>query len=147
MIDGFITMLYSIHGNYAKGAIVKGDLTLRECFIAKAWNFFAHGETLHEATEAALEKYNDNKPEEDRIADFVAKYPTVATVVGNRDLFQAHHVLTGSCLFGRQQFAKEHGIDVKCGSMTVGEFIELTKEAYGGETIKRLGKRYREDEA
>ena len=91
---------------------------------------------------AAQEKYDENKPLEERIADFIAKYPTLDTVATNKDLFVAHHTLTGSCLFGRQQFAKEHSVDVEHGSMTIREFIELTTNAYGKGAILQLKKSY-----
>ncbi len=38
---------------------------------------------------------------------------------------------------GRQQFAKYHNVDLK-GEMTVEEFITLTKNAFGGDIIKKL---------
>ena len=38
---------------------------------------------------------------------------------------------------GRQQFAKNHGVDLD-GEMTVEDFIALTENAFGGEIIKRL---------
>ena len=38
---------------------------------------------------------------------------------------------------GRQQFAKDHGVDLD-GEMTVEEFIKLTKNSFGGDIIKRL---------
>ena len=141
-IDNVPTLIYSVAGNYAQGAVVKKDLTLKPCYIAREGNCFAHGDTLHEAREAAQAKYDENRPLDERIADFVAKYPTLDTVAPNTKLFEAHHTLTGSCLFGRRQFAEEHNIDVEHSSMTVAEFIELTKNAYGGDVIKQLAKSY-----
>ena len=51
-----------------------------------------------------------------------------------------HHRLTGSCEFGRNQFIKNHNIKLD-QLMTVAEFIELTKNDYGGKIIKELEKR------
>ncbi|MCR5588036.1 MAG: hypothetical protein K6F72_00285, partial [Bacteroidales bacterium] len=65
------------------------------------------------------------------------------TVAANADLFVAHHTLTGSCLMGRKQFARDHGIDVEHGSMTVGEFIELTSNDYGKDAIRQLKEAYK----
>ena len=141
-IDATPTIIYDVIGSNARCAVVQSDLTLKPCYVAKVYNFFAHGDTLHDAMKAAQEKYDNNKPLEERIADFIAKYPTLDTVATNKDLFVAHHTLTGSCLFGRQQFAKEHSVDVEHGSMTVGEFIELTKNAYGGDAIRALHTAY-----
>ena len=38
---------------------------------------------------------------------------------------------------GRQQFAKDHNVDLE-GEMTVEEFITLTKDTFGGDIIRKL---------
>jgi hypothetical protein len=48
-----------------------------------------------------------------------------------------HHRLTGSCDMGRRQFARDHGIDVDSDTMTLREFLALTKDAYGGSVIRK----------
>ena len=136
MVDGIATTISHIHGNTAKGTIVNNDLTETPCFIVKEDKYFAHGKTLAEANAALQDKLFDKMPAEKRIAAFWTchkkgvKYPT-------KDFFEWHHKLTGSCLMGRQQFAKDHDVDLD-GEMTVKEFIELTENAFGGEIIKRL---------
>ena len=136
MVDGIATTISRIHGNTAKGTIVNNDLTETPCYIVKEGGCFAHGETLAEANTALQDKLFNDMPVEERITAFWEchkkgiKYPT-------KDFFQWHHKLTGSCLMGRQQFAKDHGVDIK-GEMTVEEFIALTKNAFGGEIIKKL---------
>ena len=136
MVDGIATTISHIHGNTAKGTIVNNDLTETPCFIVKEDKYFAHGKTLAEAHEALQDKLFDEMPAEERIAAFWdchkkgVKYPT-------KDFFEWHHKLTGSCLMGRQQFAKDHGVDLD-GEMTVDDFIALTKNAFGGDIIKRL---------
>lgn len=136
MVDGIATTISHIHGNTAKGTIVNNDLTETPCFIVKEDKYFAHGKTLAEAHEALQDKLFDEMPAEERIAAFWAchkkgvKYPT-------KDFFEWHHKLTGSCLMGRQQFAKDHGVDLD-GEMTVKEFIALTENAFSGDIIKRL---------
>ena len=139
-IDGVQTVLLNIRGNIAKGAIVNGDLTLTPCFIVKQGNCFAHGETLHKAREALLEKLFDDMPEEDRIAAFVKEHKP-AVLYPNRDFFTWHHNLTGSCEMGRMQFAKNHGISLD-DSMTPEEFIRLTENDFGGSTIRKLKEYY-----
>ena len=62
------------------------------------------------------------------------KYP-------NKKFFEWHHILTGSCLFGRQQFCENRGIDLD-GEMTVERFIKLTQNDYGGEVIRKLKESY-----
>lgn len=62
--------------------------------------------------------------------------------MSNAELYKWHNVLTGSCEFGRNKFAREHDIDIENGSMTVRDFIDLTKEAFGGQVIKQLKEQY-----
>ena len=136
MIDGIAITISHIHGNIAKGTIVNRDLTETPCYIVKEGKYFAHGKTLAEANAALQDKLFNKMPIEKRIAAFWkchkkgVKYPT-------KDFFEWHHKLTRSCLMGRQQFAKDHGVDLD-GAMTVEEFIALTKNSFGGDIIKRL---------
>ena len=136
MVDDIAITISHIHGNAAKGTIINNDLTETLCYIVKEGKYFAHGKTLAEANAALQDKLFDKMPVEKRIAAFWTchkrgiKYPT-------KDFFEWHHKLTGSCLMGRQQFAKDHDVDLE-GEMTVEEFITLTKNAFGGDIIKRL---------
>jgi hypothetical protein len=137
-IDGISTLIDSVHSNYAKGRILNDDMTNKECYIAKCGNYFAHGETLKEAMYDAREKYEENSPIEDRIARFNELFPDRDIPVPASELFHWHHILTGSCLMGRVSFCESRGLDYKDGMYTVNEFIALTKDAYGGEIIKKL---------
>nr|DAH32755.1 MAG TPA: periodic tryptophan protein 2-like protein [Caudoviricetes sp.] len=140
MVDGISTLIDVCHETYAMGRILHSDLTTEKCFIVKQDGKFAHGETLREARDALLEKLFDDMPEEERIEKFMEshdlheRYP-------NRDFFSWHHRLTGSCLQGRTAFAQDHEIDLD-GSMTTKEFLELTKDSYGGDIIRRTIKAY-----
>ena len=145
MVDGMQTIIRRVHGQYAEGAVLREDLSIQECYIAKCGNYFAHGDTLADAVRDARAKYEKHLPLEERIRLFQEKYPTLETVCLNADLFVWHHTLTGSCLFGRKEFAEHHGIDVENGSMTVAEFIELTKDAFGSEEIRQLKDSYNEE--
>ena len=136
-IDGVPTLLRSIHGNVAGGAILSVDLTLTKCYVVKGGGYFAHGDTL-QAAQAALEaKILDDMPTEERIAEFIArfrpgeKYPA-------RLYYDWHHILTGSCKMGREAFARDHGYDLDKDELTPEEFMELTKDAYGGSVIREL---------
>ena len=54
--------------------------------------------------------------------------------------------LTGSCEMGRREFAKSHGYSMKEDELlTVEEFIELTKDSYGGSVIRKLREAYGRD--
>lgn len=136
-IDGVNTLIRSVRGNTAHGAIVNNDLTLIPCYIVKQDNVFAHGETLREAMEALRDKLFEDMPEDDRIEMFLSEtdrgktYPT-------QYFYDWHHRLTGSCDMGRKQFARDHGVDLEHGMMTLTEFLELTKDAYGGDVIRKV---------
>ena len=144
MIDDLQTIIYHVHGNIARGAILQADLSLRPCYITKQGNIFAHGGTLREAMEALREKLYEDMPEEERIQAFVdahkagQRYP-------NTDYFDWHHRLTGSCKAGREAFVRNHGLDM-AGSMTPEEFIRLTEHDYGGEIIRQLRDYYPTEE-
>ena len=136
-IDGVNTLIRSMRGNTAHGAIVNNDLTITPCYIVKQGNVFAHGETLREAMESLRDKLFEDMPEDERIAMFLREtddgrtYPT-------QYFYDWHHRLTGSCDMGRKQFAHDHGVDLEHGMMTLMEFLELTKDAYGGDVIRKV---------
>ena len=145
LVDGIQTIIKSVHGNIAQGFILNSDLTLQPCYIVKEQNKFAHGDTLHDAFTSLQEKLYDESTEEERIEAFVKKFPDYDTSYPNRDLFAYHHVLTGSCRMGRERFCKDNGINLD-GSTTVREFVSLTKDNYGSETIRKLPQAYGVDE-
>ena len=117
------------------------DLTLQPCYIVKENNKFAHGDTLHDAFTSLREKLYNDSTEEERIEAFVKKFPNYDAPYSNRDLFAYHHVLTGSCRMGRESFCKDKGINLD-GSTTVRDFVSLTKDSYGSETIRMLPQAY-----
>ena len=145
LVDEIQTIIKSVHGNIAQGFILHSDLTLQSCYIVKEQNLFSHGETLHDAFTALQEKLYGDSTEEERIEAFVKKFPDYDTPYSNRDLFTYHHVLTGSCRMGREFFCDDKGINLD-GSTTVREFVSLTKDSYGSETIRRLPQAYGVDE-
>ena len=136
-IDGVNTLIHSVRVNTAHGAIVNDDLTLTQCYIVKQDGVFAHGETLREAMEDLRDKLFEDMPEDERIAMFLREtdrektYPT-------QYFYDWHHRLTGSCDMGRKQFARDHGVDLDHGMMTLTEFLEMTKGAYGGDVIRKV---------
>ena len=86
-IDYIHTIIENIHGNYAKGYILRSDLTTIPCFIAKYGDYFAHGKTLAEAREDAQAKYEENLPFDE--------------LIDGKELFYSHNIIAGSRLFGR----------------------------------------------
>ena len=141
VIDNTRTIITSIHGNVAQGFILEHNTKLVPCYIAKDNNHFAHGKTLREAFSSLQEKLYDDSTEEERIRAFKRKFPSYDTKYSNQDLFVYHHVLTGSCRMGRESFANSRGISLS-DKTTVREFVQLTKDAYGGDIIKKLPKAY-----
>ena len=141
LIDGVQTVIASVTGNYARGFLVQKDLTLKPCYIARHGNFFAHGETLKEAVRDAVAKWTKNRPLEERLADFCKQFPTSETTAKCSVFYDWHSILTGSCRMGRDQFVKEHGLDME-QEYTVEYFLKITRNAYGGDVIRQLEERY-----
>ena len=141
-IDGVATLIDSVHGNVAKGHILQADFTLTPCYIAKVYNCFAHGNTMRDAMRDAADKALENSPLEDRIAKFREEWPDPDKKVEARDLYDWHHILTGSCATGRNAFAKDHGINIDTDTFTVREFVHLTCNAYGSDAIRKLSEAY-----
>ena len=141
LVDGVHTILRRVRGEIAKGAILKGDLSLEDCFAVKQGSLFAHGKTLAVAMEALRDKLFEDMSEEDRIQAFIAEHIWGAEYPDS-DFFDWHHRLTGSCEMGRRQFAAERGLEALDGKRTVESFIELTRNAYGGDVIRRLEEAY-----
>ena len=140
-VDDIKTIITSIRGNIAQGFILEKNTKLLPCYIVKKNNKFAHGNTLHDAFMSLQEKLYDNSTEKDRIEAFKRKFPSYNTKYNNRDLFVYHHVLTGSCRMGRESFVSSNGLSLD-DKTTVREFVELTKNAYGGYIVKKLPKAY-----
>lgn len=141
IIDGSPTIITSVRANVAQGFFLKSDLQTIPCYIVKEKNVFAHGSTLRSAFNCLHEKLYKNSTEEERIEAFKKKFPEYDVKYSNRDLFTYHHVLTGSCKMGRETFVADRGLSLD-GETSVCEFIELTKDSYGGEIIKRLPMAY-----
>ena len=142
LVDNILTIFISIRGNVAKGYILQSDLQLKPCFIVKENNKFAHGDTLRDAFNSLQEKLYDDSTEEERIEAFKKKFPEYDVKYDNGDLFTYHHVLTGSCRMGRESFVSDRGLSLD-GKTSIREFVELTKNAYGGDIIKKLPSAYR----
>ena len=136
IIDNISTIITSIHGNVAKGFILNKDLTLEKIFVVKGNNKFAHGKTLKEAVADLQEKIFDDLDIEEKIEMFNKQFNRVEKCSGE-EFYKWHHILTGSCTAGRDNFVRENNLDLK-KLYTVDEFIKITKDSYGGNIIKKL---------
>ena len=136
-VDGVQTIIKSVKGNCAKGFILNNDLTLTPCFVVKAHNCFAHGETIKKAQEALENKLFEDMDVDEKINLFKEKF-SLDMEYPVKDFYDWHNKLTGSCEMGRKAFAKDHDIDIESDTMTVVEFVNLTKNSFGGSIIQQL---------
>lgn len=138
IIDSISTIITFVRNNIAKGFILNSDFTLTSCFIVKKDNYYAHGNTLREAFDSLQEKLYNNYPLEDRILKFKEHFIDFSKKYKASDFFIWHNILTNSCKMGRLSFVNNNNINLKSDMLTVYEFIELTKDSYNGEHIKKL---------
>lgn len=148
VVDGVLTVVARIEmdddlNGVAIGWVLAKSFALQRTYVVKRAGIFAHGNTLQEAVQAVQEKVLEDKPVQERIGAFVEAFPLIDSFVSAQELFSWHHILTGSCLQGRRIFCQERGIDMDA-EYTICQFIELTKDAYGGEIIRLLRERYKE---
>ena len=140
MIDGVPTIITGIRGSVAMGSIVMADLSKRKTFVVKGSGKFAHGADLHAAQAALEEKLFDDMPIEEKLEAFREQF-TPGTAYTVSDFYDWHHRLTGSCTQGRDAFAQDHGLSMS-DAMTPEEFVDLTKDAFGGRIIRQLAEYY-----
>jgi len=138
MIDGIPTVIKQLHGNIAKGYTINSDLTTTPTFVAKQGNKFAHGSTLRDANDSLHEKLFDDSTEEERLKAFEEHFPDFHAMYPAKELFHWHHILTGSCRQGRELFCVSHDINIETDMFNIYQFINLTRNSYGGETIQKL---------
>ena len=140
-IDNVPTIIIQVHGNFAYGYIVKDDLTLSPCFIAKVSNSFAHGKTLEEAIADAKAKELEKMTVEERIAKFVEAFGPLDSEHTGKEFYDWHNILTGSCHMGRDEFCRSHSIDLT-QKYSVRYFLNITKDSYGSDVIQLIIKAY-----
>ena len=136
-IDGVPTIITNIHNNVAIGFIIGFDMTLIPCYVAKAGNSFAHGKTLKDAVKDAEAKEMGEMPIEERIEKFIEVFGSLDSEHMGEEFYDWHHILTGSCRMGRDKFCEENGIDLT-KKYSVRYFLQITKNSYGGDIIKKI---------
>ena len=136
-IDCVPTIITNIHNNVAIGFIIGFDMTLMPCYVAKAGNSFAHGKTLKDAVKDAEAKEMGEMPIEERIEKFIEVFGSLDSEHTGKEFYDWHHILTGSCRMGRDKFCKENRIDLE-KKYSVKYFLNITKNSYGGDIIKRI---------
>ena len=139
-IDGVPTVIERVCMNLAKGYIVNKDLTTTTCYIAKDnEGHFAHGESFEQAKKSLEEKALEDMDEEERIEKFLEHFDLSKPYKG-KEFFDWHHILTGSCEFGRNAFVMDHGLDLD-KEYSVKYFLDITMNSYGSEVIRRIQER------
>ena len=127
-VDGLPMVFDHIHGEVARGRLLMQDFTMVPCYVCKQDGIFAHGETLHEARAALEAKLFEAMPLEARIEAFCREFKPCEERP-NREWFDWHHRLTGSCEMGRRAFVANRGLDLD-GACTPKAFFDLTREAF-----------------
>ena len=138
-IDNTPTLIDAVKLNLAKGHIIGNDFTLRPCYIARHGGCFAHGDTPQEALRDAVAKWQETRPLEERLDEFVRTFPELDKPYPG--LFDWHHTLTQSCEAGRKEWCRAHGYQ-PTDKITVRTFITQTVNVYGGDVIRQLAERY-----
>ena len=144
-VDALPTVITQVRGNIASGYTVKSDLTLTPCFIVKVGNCFAHGKTIKEAVACAEEKELQEMPVNERIEKFIMTFGSLGSEHTGKEFYDWHHILTGSCKFGRDEFCEGNNIKLD-KKYTVKYFLDITRYSYGADVINLLRKAYKIDE-
>lgn len=136
-VDNIPCIFKSVHENFASVEVIDvNSLKLKKAFIGKFETCFAHGETIRDAIEDARSKYYQSLDFDEAKGKLLAEFKEKGKLTV-KELYNWHGILTGSCRFGRTQFQTEHNL--KDGDvLTLEEFVELTKNAFGGDRILRL---------
>ncbi len=137
-IDGVPTIISKVRENIARGFILCDDLTLDPCYVAKGHNKFAHGKTLAKAVEDLQNKIFADMDPEEAIALFLKEFPDPHKKYPAKEFWVWHNRLTGSCEMGRNAFVQNGGYDLEHDTFTVQEFIDITRNAFGGAVIRQL---------
>ena len=138
IIDNTPTVIKHIKGNVAKGFILNSNLSLSPCYIVKGHNKFAHGKTLEKALKDLQNKFFEDMDTDEAIQLFLKEFSDLNKKYPAKDFYVWHNRLTGSCEMGRNSFVKNGGYDLEHDTFTVQEFIDITRNAYGGDIIKQL---------
>jgi hypothetical protein len=137
-IDELPCFINSIKGNIALISVIDVDdnYLLTDMFVIKNNNMFAHGKTIKDAQNALINKIFASLNKEERIAEFKKKFKK-GILYSNKEFYNWHHLLTGSCESGRNHFVKSKKIDLE-DKMTVETFVRICSSEYGGDVIKQL---------
>ena len=143
-IDEIPTIIKQVRNNVAKGYIFNDDLSLTPCYIVKGHNKFAHGETIKKAMEDLENKIFEDMDTDEAIEMFLKEFSDLNKKYPAKAFYVWHNRLTGSCEMGRNSFVRNGGYDLENDTFTVKEFIDITKDAFGGDVIRQLAETLKE---
>ena len=117
---------FTIHkARYFKG--VEFD-KMPKCFIAERGNYYAHGETIAEATSDVNFKYLRETAD---IQEIIKDIKTKKTVT-----IEEYRLITGACAMGVKMFMKEKNITDTV--LPLSEVLNITKGHYGGGRMREI---------
>lgn len=147
----------NVHGNVAKGYIVRLNTQLVPCYMMKREGKFAYGETPFDTLVALKEQLYYHSSKFERFEAFMKKFPEYDFPYSNVDLVVYYHIVlpdrkagfiltdNGLTHFGAmaacERFLADHGLSLN-GATTVREFLQLTKEDYNDGIVQKLVRKY-----
>jgi len=106
-----------------------GDLeNLSKAYLAEKDGVYIHGETIDQAIRDVAFKYRQKNLD---VSD-LAKEVKAKGYLTKED----YRLLTGACKLGVNKFIEDN--EIATDRLSIEEVLELTKDAYGGETIREL---------
>lgn len=136
-VDGLPCLIDSVHGDFTRVRILtKKDFTETEGYLARYGSSMAHGKTIREALDDAMEKHLSGIGYEEKKRQLLDLFRTRGKIPV-KELYMWHGILTGSCRLGRSHFQEEHGLSDD-DLLTLDEFVELTRDSFGGDRIRGL---------
>jgi hypothetical protein len=137
-IDELPCYVNSIKGNIALVSVIDVDdnYSLTDMFVIKNNNMFAHGKTIKDAQNALINKIFAFLNKEEKIIEFKKRFKK-GILYPNKEFYNWHYLLTGSCEAGRNHFVESKKIDLE-DKMTVEAFVCTCSSEYGGDIIKQL---------
>jgi hypothetical protein len=136
-VDGIPCTFISVVGECAKVNVIDiASFSTSEKYIYKFNGVFAHGNSLEIAKSDAERKYYSALKVDESVHIFKETF-LPKTEYPNEQFYNWHTILTGSCDSGKTMWIRQNRIDIT-GSMTRETFLELTKNAYGGDVIRKI---------
>lgn len=141
-IDGYMLYIDHVHEPWMIGQILKNDLTIQQCYLAKINHNYVVAGSLHETLELMRKKIlSSNSNEKDIATAFVIAHPEYENKYDWDEMVAWHALSTTSCANGRRQFSKLS--DKSSGdTATPKELIEFMKNSPAAPIAKKMEELY-----